>query len=171
MNRRFAWILPLLLGAGIASLLWWLPSRTSHASSGSGLTNLEIQGEGSAIGPEDSQAIQETKPKDRTSAAAPKADPQRENSGSRGVVPDDSARLRVQLSDASPRTPMAGIRVVAYLENPPPGVVASAQSTDQMRGDLTWSPTSNVGGMVEFDLPPDQDVRISVRPDPNTHQP
>ncbi|MCB9907549.1 MAG: hypothetical protein H6830_07525 [Planctomycetes bacterium] len=170
MSRRFPWILPLLLGAGIASLFWWkstLPAYVHGAlqqqeglapggvSSTPSSSGLELQPAPLADGARSDASLEDGSP-------AAQMDRNR---------PSDAARLRVQLVDAAGGGALAGVKVVAFLDQQPGGRMRTTRSTDLMRGSLDWSPTSDANGFVEFDLPPDAAVRLSVRPDPNTHQP
>ena len=166
MKHRFAWILPLLIGAALASLVWWQTSLPDSVH-GAGLTvdsGLSLEDDASATSRGDfetSQALTGREAGMDREALAP----------DRGLVPDDSARLRARLLDATTGAALSGVRVVAYLEQPTQSQTTAARSTEAMRGSLALSPTSNEEGWVEFDLPPDQALRLSVRPNATTHQP
>ncbi len=168
MNSRYAWILPLMVGAALASLVWWqtsLPEAVHGAGVSLGPGQAWEDADGSALHGELGQA-----PSDAT-VTVREAALEESDESARGLVPSDAARLRVHLVDASTRAPLPGVRVVAYLDAPTDGRAIATRSTSAMRGSLSLSPTSNPEGWVEFDLPPDQALRLSARPNPATHQP
>lgn len=167
MKSRFAWILPLLIGAALASLVWWQTSLP-EAVHGAGLSmdsGWELEG-GEVLQAEDAGLAPGGAP-----VGAREASFSEPAEATRGLVPTDSARLRARLVDATTQAPLPGVRVVAYLDEPPDGRAIATRSIEAMRGSLAHSPTSNPEGWVEFDLPPDQALRLSARPDPATHQP
>ncbi|MFT4648123.1 MAG: hypothetical protein ACI9X4_001343 [Glaciecola sp.] len=186
MSRIPKWILPLLLGMGITSLLWWQSTLSDTVQGG---WNPEAQAE-QGFTPDDSQVSgllppqsesDSDSPGNRTSTSTP--DPANASSTVRQAVrrsslgpgamllPDDAGRLQVVLLDAATREPLPGIPVVAYLEDPPNGRPIPTRRTQGSRGRLDLTPLSGARGQVEFDLPPGYAVRLSIRPNSADHQP
>ncbi|MDF1839598.1 MAG: hypothetical protein P1V35_17145, partial [Planctomycetota bacterium] len=179
MSRIPKWILPLVLGMGITALLWWQSTLGDSAQAGwsaepqvqMGFTPEDVEGLG--LRPLDGDSDDRTAASGTPAASQAVRQAVRRSSLGPGstVLPDDAGRLQVVLLDAATRAPIQGVPVVAYLENPPEGRPIPTRRTKGSRGRLDLTPLSGARGEVEFDLPPNLAMRLSIRPNSADHQP
>ncbi|MCA9000643.1 MAG: hypothetical protein KDB61_01880, partial [Planctomycetes bacterium] len=173
MTRPPQWFLPLLLGMGIMGVFWWQSTLDSTVQGGwspgggmeQGLRPVG-GGEASLQGPggERTPSTEPMVPEDTAQPSAPRATRTALGPGAL-ILPDDSARLQVVLRDATSREPLSGVPVAAYLESPPRGRPIATRRSKGTRGRLDLTPVSGARGEVEFDLPPNVLVRLSIQPD------
>lgn len=179
MSKIPNWILPLILGMGITALFWWQSTLgdtvqggwTAESSVEQGFEDEGLENTGLVPMEADERQSESQSGSEKDSAV--------ENSGARRsslgrgalLMPEDAGRLQVVLLDAATRAPLPGIPVVAYLESPPNGRPTPTRRTKGSRGRLDLTPLSDLRGGVEFDLPPGQAIRLSVRPSSAEHQP
>ncbi len=178
MSKVPNWILPLILGMGITALFWWQSTVGDTVQGGwTAGPGMEQVFEGEDL--EDAGLVPAAGERKGENRSGLEVDSPVENFGARRsslgrgplLVPENAGRLQVVLLDAATRSPLPGIPVVAYLESPPNGRPTPTRRTKGSRGRLDLTPLSNLRGGVEFDLPPGQAIRLSVRPSSSEHQP
>ncbi len=179
MSRIPKWILPLVLGMGITALFWWQSTLGDTVQGGWTAEAQEQQGfspddmnSGGMLYPENDSGDRVSESGEASPSQEVRQAVRRSSLGPGStVLPDDAGRLQVVLLDAASREPLPGIPVVAYLEDPPDGRPIPTRRTKGSRGRLDLTPLSGARGEVEFDLPPNLALRLSIRPNSAVHQP